>query len=290
MRGFIVTNSTSSSYNTHQKVNSLVKEFKLLSIPIEVFKASELHLSYQSGKYNFSINILDYDFCIFLDKDKYLAEAINSLIPMFNSADAILKCDDKMLTYQALNSCGIKTPLTIPCSLNHTNCDDEELLNYIISSLEYPFIAKKVYGSLGKDVTLINNKKELLDFYHSFINQPHLYQEYVDTERGTDYRLITIGHKVVSAMKRHNEYDFRSNIALGGVGTKIELPYEYIDMAEKSSQILGLDYAGIDILKGKDDEPILNEINSNAFFTEIERVSKVNISKLLVEHILRTIK
>lgn len=57
-------------------------------------------------------------------------------------------------------------------------------------------------------------------------------------------------------------------------------------MAEKVSKAISLDYAGIDIMFGPNYEPILTEVNSNAFFTEIEKVSGVNITKLLVEHIL----
>ena len=87
-------------------------------------------------------------------------------------------------------------------------------------------------------------------------------------------------------MERRNDNDFRSNIALGGHGRKITLTQDYIELAEKVSTILDLDYAGIDILSGRDGEPILNEVNSNAFFKEIESVSKINISSLLVDYII----
>ena len=38
---------------------------------------------------------------------------------------------------------------------------------------------------------------------------------------------------------------------------------------------------------GEDDIPYLAEVNSNAFFTEIEKISKVNVTKLVVEAIAK---
>ena len=285
MRGLIVVNSTSKLISVDEKVESLVNEFSKRSIAIDVYKASELNLSYKNSSYQMDLKY-NYDFCIFLDKDKYLAHALSTKMRLFNNPNAIINCDDKMLTYQILNSHNIKTPLTIPSPLNYKNTVDETFLNHVKNTLSYPLVAKKVYGSLGKDVCLINSDKELLDFYTRFINFPHIYQEYIGYKFGTDYRVITIDKKVVAAMERRNDNDFRSNIALGGHGRKITLTQDYIELAEKVSTILDLDYAGIDILSGRDGEPILNEVNSNAFFKEIESVSKINISSLLVDYII----
>ena len=61
-------------------------------------------------------------------------------------------------------------------------------------------------------------------------------------------------------------------------------------MAEKASKILDLDYAGVDLIKGKNGEPIFNEINSNAFFTEIEKASGIDITRQLILYVLKKFK
>ena len=114
-----------------------------------------------------------------------------------------------------------------------------------------------------------------------------MYQEFISSSFGFDYRLILIGGKFVAGMRRHNENgDFRSNIAQGGKGEKMEIPLPYIRLAEKAAQILKLDYCGVDLLKGKDGEPILCEVNSNAFLKGIEEVTGINIAYLYARYIV----
>ena len=48
--------------------------------------------------------ILDYDFAVYLDKDKYLGKALEKQgLRLFNRAEQIEICDDKMHTYLALS-------------------------------------------------------------------------------------------------------------------------------------------------------------------------------------------
>jgi glutathione synthase/RimK-type ligase-like ATP-grasp enzyme len=102
-----------------------------------------------------------------------------------------------------------------------------------------------------------------------------------------DYRIIIVGGKAIAGMKRVNHQgDFRSNVALGGTGEKVEIPAKFISIAEKAASILALDYCGVDVLIGpNDDEPILCEVNSNAFIEGIERVTGVNVAKAYALHI-----
>lgn len=90
-------------------------------------------------------------------------------------------------------------------------------------------------------------------------------------------------------MLRYSESDFRSNSALGGKAKKFEPSKDFIEVAEKVAKILNLDYMGIDLMFGKSGEPILCEVNSNAFFTTMEEVCNVNVAKAYAEHIVSTI-
>ena len=45
-----------------------------------------------------------------------------------------------------------------------------------------------------------------------------------------------------------------------------------------ATELLGLDFAGVDVLFGRDG-PLLCEVNSNAFFGGIERVTGVNVAR-----------
>ena len=91
-------------------------------------------------------------------------------------------------------------------------------------------------------------------------------------------------------MIRENTSDFRSNIALGGKGREYSPNKEFIAAAEKCARVLDLDYCGVDLLFGEGGKPYVCEVNSNAFITEIERITGVNVAKSYAEYIINKIK
>lgn len=234
-------------------------------------------------------NCEGYDFCIYLDKDKYISEMLEkSGLRVINSHKAMVTCDDKMTTYIALSGSGIKTPKTMPGLLCYTK--DAEIKQSTIDEIEknlgYPIIVKKSFGSLGKGVYKADNRQELELISRSVMFEPHHYQEYISESAGRDLRVIVIGGKFVCAMQRKSETDFRSNVELGGEGKIVDVPKEFIEVAENTAKALNLDYCGIDLLYGKDCEPIVCEVNSNAFFGGIERVTGKNVAKAYAEYLL----
>ena len=60
--------------------------------------------------------------------------------------------------------------------------------------------------------------------------------------------------------------------------------------AEKCARILKLDYCGVDLLFGESGAPYVCEINSNAFISETERITGVNVARAYAEYIVKTLK
>ena len=87
-------------------------------------------------------------------------------------------------------------------------------------------------------------------------------------------------------MKRENKFSYLSNLATGGKSYVVDLPKTYLDVAEKAARILELDYCGVDLLEGENGEPILSEVNSNAFYEGIEKTTGINVARLYVDYIL----
>lgn len=265
------------------------EEFAELNIDLEAHSNAEILTELDSNG-----NIAgkkEYDFVLYLDKDTYLAKELEMVgYRLFNKADAIDLCDDKMLTHITLANQGIKMPKTIVGPLNYSSRTSEEFNRKIFDHLSLPIVAKTNFGSMGKGVTLLKTKQEFLKYEETTKTLPRFYQEYIESSSGFDYRIIVIGGKAIAMMKRQNEDgDFRSNIALGGNGTKVDLPKEYVETAEKAAKILDLDYCGVDILEGKNKEPILCEVNSNAFLEGIEKATGINIAKVYADHIAKII-
>ena len=284
-KGLIIINGFGVAEGIQHQLKRLKEEFSKKGVPVDVCTSTDI-FSYLSEGYVKS-TLPHYDFVIYTDKDRYIAEELERAgYRLFNSCSSIVKCDDKMLTHLSLSNQGIKMPTTISSPLCYRDNGNREYLNKIVKIIGIPMIVKENYGSLGRQVYFIESKEELIDLENKLIHIPHIYQQFIESSKGKDFRLIVIGGKVVAYMKRENKNSYLSNLATGGKSSVVKLPNSYIEMAEKSAKILGLDYCGVDILEGENGEPILSEVNSNAFYEGIEKTTGINVARLYVEYIL----
>lgn len=284
--GLIIINSFSYSDIFKNQTKRLCDEFQKLGVKTDIRRNSNVDV--YLGNFEIVNNIKDYDFVVYLDKDKYVARMIeksNQFI--FNGPRALELCDDKIKTYIALSQNNIKMPKTISSPLRYyqTDIDDGSFIKKVANILSFPIIVKGAFGSLGNNVFLAHNFEQLQSLRAKMIDIPHLYQEFIAESAGMDTRIIVIGNVVRAAMTRQSKTDFRSNIELGGKGYPVTLTTAFIEMAQNASKILELDYCGIDILTDLQGNPVLCEVNSNAFFNTIEKVSGVNVAGTYAKHI-----
>lgn len=234
----------------------------------------------------------EYDFLLFWDKDVNLARAFEKAgLRVFNSADAIAVCDNKALTFERLAGTirmpkTIRIPMTFP-AIGYTNHD---FLDVIASELGYPYIIKECYGSFGAQVYMINSADDAVSVLSGVNGRECIAQEYISSSIGRDVRIHTVGDKVITSMIRTNDHDFRANITNGG-SMKNHEPDEYqIKTALEVTKLLGLDFAGIDLLFGEDGKPILCEVNSNAHFRNIYDCTHVNVADAILEYISQCVQ
>lgn len=291
-RALILINAYSRLISAANQPIRLKEEFNKLGVEVDIKKNSIDTAMIIEG--NVASFIQDYDFVIYLDKDKYTSALLEKAgIRLFNRHEAIRLCDDKMDTHIRLAGHGISMPDTIAGLLcyNEEASIDEIMLRVelIEEKLGYPCIIKESYGSLGAKVYCADNRNELISRMEKVKLKSHLFQKMISSSRGRDVRVIVIGGKVICGMQRTSKIDFRSNIELGGVAEPIKLQESFIEISERVANILNLDYCGIDILYGENGEPIVCEVNSNAFFGAMESVSGVNVAAKYAEYIYKTI-
>ena len=233
-----------------------------------------------------------YDFAVYLDKDKYLGRMLESAgLRLFNSARAIETCDDKMLTYLALKNSGLRLARTIPAPLCYTKGakPSESFLHEVAEKLGFPLVVKKSFGSFGAGVQLVHGMPELQKTAEECLYEPHFFQEYISASCGRDIRVIVVGGSAIGCMERVAQAgEFRSNIELGGAGRKITPPQSYLLAAEQAAKTLGLDYCGVDLLETADG-PVVCEVNSNAFFEGFENVTGIDVAAAYAKHIARKV-
>ncbi|MDE5756728.1 MAG: ATP-grasp domain-containing protein, partial [Clostridia bacterium] len=216
----------------HQ-ANRLKEEFAELGVEADVRRNDEFY-AYLDDSGRLQSKLSGYDACIYLDKDKYTSQMLEKCgLRLFNSHDAIQACDDKMTTGILLANNGVPMPKTLAGLLCY-DLDEpvkKSSLDIVESELGYPLIVKTCYGSLGKGIFKVDGRSQLEKIAEQVKGVPHLYQQYIASSHGKDIRVIVIGGKAVAGMLRKSQGDFRSNIELGGVGKRIKLSQEVIDLS-----------------------------------------------------------
>lgn len=287
-RGLILINAYSKLEHALNQSRRLKGEFSRLGVETDI-RRNDFFPAYIDGG-SVAANISGYDFCVYLDKDKYVSLMLEkSGLRLFNAHSAIEACDDKMLTHILLSNSGIPMPKTLAGLLCYDNNEliKDETLNLIVAELGLPLVVKTCFGSLGKGVYKAESKEELRIICEKLKCSPHLYQRFYGAY-GRDIRVIVIGGRVIAAMERRSDGDFRSNLELGGEGREIDLSPRIADMCVRAANLLGLDYCGIDVLFDENGFALC-EVNSNAFFGGIERVTCKNIAAEYAAHICKQI-
>lgn len=290
-RGLAIVNAYDVLPSIQNFVDRMAFEFRELGIELEVKSTAEIYAFIGSDGELYCAD-LPYDFVLYLDKDRYIATLLEEAgMKLFNSARAIQACDDKMITYMNLMHFGIRVPRTVSGPLHYSLLDNEDFLDNVVKYIPFPIVVKLNFGSQGDGVFLAHDEAELREVEAKVAYKPRLYQEYIETSAGFDYRLICIDGKYVAGYKRRSlSGDFRSNLAQGGVGVQHTMNMWQIETAERVAKALKLDYCGIDLLESGDPEkPILCEVNSNAFLQGAEKTTGVNIGKIYAKHIFDTV-
>ncbi|MFW6224674.1 MAG: ATP-grasp domain-containing protein [Bacteroidota bacterium] len=192
-----------------------------------------------------------------------------------NNSQSIDTVKDKLYTLQILAESNLPIPKTI---LLKFPVDSD----IVIKHLKFPVIVKTLSGSQGSGVFLSTDKNSFEDLTQ-LINTTNktaniILQEFIETSKGRDLRVLTIGGRVVSAMMRSaNDGRFKANYSIGGNVEKFEITPELEWIVLEISRILNLDIAGIDLLFDKQGFKIC-EVNSSPGFRGMEKCCEIDVA------------
>ncbi len=287
MLGWLVVNGFIQSQKFQEIYSFLKAAARKVDIELQMKSNCELLCALDDDFSKFALP----QFVLFWDKDVYLAKRLERLgIRVFNSANAVEICDNKILTALALNGV-VKTPRTViaPKTFETLGYCKDEFLDSAMGILGAPVVIKEAYGSFGQQVYLANNNEEARSIARSLGGKEFLMQEFISESRGKDVRVNVVGGKVVCAMLRHNERDFRSNITGGGSMQAYTPDQAMQEIALKACRVIGLDFAGVDILFSKDGW-LVCEVNSNPHFKSSLDCTGIDMSVCIMEYICEQIR
>lgn len=198
-----------------------------------------------------------------------------------NESVAIARSRDKLRSMQLLARKGLGLPVT---GIAHSPDDTDDLLELVGGSA---YVIKLTEGTQGKGVVLTETRKAAESVIDAFrgLDAHFLVQEYVKEAGGSDIRCFVIGNRVVAAMKRQaREGDFRSNIHRGGTATSIRITPEERSTAVRAARIMGLNVAGVDLLRSNHG-PVVLEVNSSPGLKGIETATGRDIAGQIITFI-----
>ena len=204
------------------------------------------------------------------------------------SSIAIVRSRDKLRSMQLLARAGVGIPKTV---VSRGAADVDNLIDHLGGA---PVIIKLARGTHGNGVVLAESKKAAKSVLQAFYVMDQdgtniLLQEFVKESAGMDIRVFVVGGKVIASMKRQSlDDDFRSNLHQGGAGEKVKLTDEERKTAIKAAKSMGLNLAGVDLMRSERG-PLVLEVNSSPGFG-IEEVTGRDVATPIIEYVERNAK
>jgi ribosomal protein S6--L-glutamate ligase len=191
-----------------------------------------------------------------------------------NESQAIARSRDKLRALQILARAGLPMPIT---SFAHATDDIDHLIRIVGGP---PLIVKLLEGTQGVGVVLAETRKAAESVIAAFrqLDANILVQQFVAEAGGADIRAFVVGSRVVAAMERQApEGEFRSNLHRGGTARLIELDKPDRLLAIKAARTLGLQVAGVDLIRS-DKGLLVLEVNSSPGLEGIEGSTGVDVA------------
>lgn len=198
-----------------------------------------------------------------------------------NDSIAITRAQDKLRSLQLLSRKGVGLPIT---GFAYSPDDIQDLISMVGGP---PLVIKILEGTQGIGVVLAETQQAATSVIEAFLDlQAHIMvQEYIKEAKAADIRCFVVNGKVIAAMERQAKIgEFRSNIHRGGTIRLAKLTEEERTAAVHAAKVIGLNIAGIDLLRSNRG-PLIMEVNSSPGLEGIEKATKKNIAEIIIKFI-----
>jgi RimK family alpha-L-glutamate ligase len=194
-----------------------------------------------------------------------------------NSPRTIERTVDKLWTSALLEQCGIPTPETVVC-------DDIEEAFAAYRALG-DVIVKPLFGSMGLGMVRVSDEEMAYRVFRTIeqIRGVYYLQRAVDHD-GSDIRAFVLGGHVIAAIER-SASGWRTNLARGGTARSIRLPENMAALAVRAAAAVGADYAGVDLLTGRNGTTYVLEVNGIPGWRGLQQATGMDVAGRLMDHL-----
>jgi RimK family alpha-L-glutamate ligase len=201
-------------------------------------------------------------------------------VPVYNPARAIERSVDKAMTSLILHQAGVATP---PAWVMESEAQARTLLMREVAR-GHELVLKPLFGSQGQGLRRLARPGDLPSAGES--QGVYYLQRYVGAEAAwEDYRVLVIGGRARAAMTRRGS-SWINNVAQGGRCLPAPADARLQALAEAAAQALGMDYAGVDLIRDRQGEYTVLEVNGVPAWRGLQTVVAEDIAGLLADDLI----
>jgi ribosomal protein S6--L-glutamate ligase len=198
------------------------------------------------------------------------------------TTDALLRARDKRTAAQFLASNGLPVPDSVFSAVPENVDSVLRLLGE-----KYPVVIKTLNGTQGQGVILGESESSSRSIAEALLRlrEEIVMQRFVEESKGRDIRIFIVGGKVIATMERNAQNgEFRSNLHRGASSSKVHITDEEEDIALRAAKLMGLEVAGVDMLRSEKG-PLILEINASPGLEGIEGTTGVDIAGHIIKFV-----
>ena len=147
-------------------------------------------------------------------------------------------------------------------------------------------VIKPIFGSLGHGMVRVSDPETALRVVRALdqIKSVFYVQRAID-HGGRDLRVFVVGGRVLAAIERRAPHgEWRTNVAIGGSATAVEVSPEIERVAIAAASAVGADYAGVDVLPARDGSMYVLEVNGIPGWQGLQQATGIDVAAAIVDH------
>jgi RimK family alpha-L-glutamate ligase len=198
-------------------------------------------------------------------------------VKVLNPPRAVETCVDKYLAAAYLETAGLRVPSTVVCQHADAAMEAFQMLGGDV-------VVKPLFGSEGRGMVRVSDIELAWRTFRTLERtQSILYLQKFIRHPGWDLRVFILGGRVLAAMRRYSNGDWRTNVAQGGTGEVVRPSAEEEDLAVRAAAAVGASVAGVDLLPGPENEWYVIEVNAVPGWRALAPVTGVDIAAAVID-------
>src|SRR5436309_4770131 len=154
-------------------------------------------------------------------------------VAVLNPPRALETCVDKYLATACLEAAGLRVPPTIVCQ--HADAALEAF-----TALGGDVVVKPLFGSEGRGMVRVSDPEMAWRTFRTLERTAAvLYVQQFIRHPGWDLRLLVLGGRVLTAMRRRAGGDWRTNVAQGGTAEVVRVGPDEARLAVRAARAVG---------------------------------------------------